>query len=477
MLLTLLFAAELACIVSVIFIERKKPSEAVAWILVLCLLPGIGALLYLFLGETLSMRHQRLLRRRQDADAVCYRAMLERLGMASHRTDYGTKDIAECLDLIHLNLKSGAVFVPDNHVKLYVHGSEKYDALFDDLQKAQKFIHMEYFIIRSDDVGKKLVSVLAQKAAEGVEIRLLYDEFGCSTKFRFFAPLTNAGGQVRRFSVTRLGNLLRANYRNHRKVVVIDGVVGYTGGMNIGAEYTGIWKKKAAWRDTHLRLEGTAVYALQLRFLLDWCRSAGMMLNQFAERADDYFPPLQRKGNLPLQLVSSGPDCDEEYIKFSYLKLITRARKSVLIQSPYFVPDQAVLQALKIAAASGVDVKIMLPGVPDKGYVYYVTMSYMDELLKSGIRVYLYNGFLHAKMLVSDCAAVSIGTANMDVRSFCLNYEINTVIYGREFARTCVEQFYADREGCTELTREEFCRRPWWDKAAEAILRLAAPLF
>ena len=244
--------------------------------------------------------------------------------------------------------------------------------------------------------------------------------------------------------------------------------------MNLGLEYLGR-KKITPWRDTHLKLTGSCVGLLQIRFLLDWLFSSGEMhLPESSVRK--CFPSPSVQGNMGVQIVSCGPDTNAENIKFGYLKMINSAHKRIYIQTPYFVPDDAMLQCLMLAARSGIDVRIMIPGVPDKKYVYAITLSYMEDLLKCGARVYLHPGFIHSKTIVIDSCAASVGTANFDVRSFDLNFEVNAFVYDREFALKNIEVFMTDAGECKELTYESFRKRNGLRKAEESLFRLFAPL-
>lgn len=267
---------------------------------------------------------------------------------------------------------------------------------------------------------------------------------------------------------------LRLNFRNHRKLVIIDGKVGYVGGFNVGDEYLGLNPKFGFWRDTHLRIEGSAVKAIQTRFILDW--------NQASKHHDityqpHYFPIVETQGNIDLQIVTSGPDSEWEQIKNGYIKLISSAKKSILIQTPYFIPDASLLDALRIASLSGVDVKIMIPNKPDHLFVYWATTFNAGQLLRAGAKVYIYdNGFIHAKMIVVDEEVSSVGTANIDVRSFKLNFEVNAFIYDEGMAETLTRIFYKDVEVCRQLTIEEFEKRSKWIRFKESIARLVSPI-
>jgi cardiolipin synthase A/B len=287
--------------------------------------------------------------------------------------------------------------------------------------------------------------------------------------------LKKAGGYVEIFFPSKIPLVnLRINFRNHRKIVVIDGKIAYLGGFNVGDEYLGLVKKFGYWRDTHLRIEGTAVHAAQIRFILDW--------NQASDRNDiyydpKYFPNITQKGKIPIQVVTSGPDSQYEHIKNGYIKMISLAKKSIYIQTPYFIPDNSILDALRIAVLSGVEVNIMIPNKPDHLFVYWATLSYIGELLEAGANVYIYdNGFIHAKMIVVDDLAASIGTANIDVRSFQLNFEVNAFIYDSQTAKRLVHIFEQDIKKSRRLTYDQYLQRPLIIRFKESISRLLSPI-
>lgn len=292
---------------------------------------------------------------------------------------------------------------------------------------------------------------------------------------RHFKDLIEAGGEVEVFfpSILPLINP-RLNYRNHRKLVIVDGRTGYIGGFNVGDEYLGLNKKFGYWRDTHLRIEGSSVHPLQTRFILDWNQASD---NQDIEYSDRYFPTFSRKGEVGLQIVSSGPDSEWEQIKIGYVKLIGMAKKYVYIQTPYFIPDDSFMDAVRIACLSGIDVRIMIPNKPDHMFVYWATYSYIGQLIKAGAKIYIYeNGFLHSKMIVIDDEASTVGTANIDFRSFKLNFEVNAFIYDRETSHQLAELFEQDMQLSTELTPEKYANRSRMIKMKESISRLLSPI-
>jgi cardiolipin synthase A/B len=466
-------------VIITIFIERKKPVTALVWILILAFMPVIGFFLYLVLGRSLRLNKKRIFRLKKEYDLL-YKSWLieQKLLLDNRRIPFMDKNMEKYQDMIEMNLNiSRSIYTQDNDVTVFIDAKDKYEALIKDIENATDTIHLLYFIINNDHIGKRIVDLLAQKAAQGVKVRLLYDHVGSFwTPFSTFRKLIRAGGMVSRFFPLRFGTYLRINFRNHRKIVVIDGKIGYTGGINIGDEYMGFHKRQKPWRDTHIRITGTAVYFLQERFLMDWyyaSREEGMNEDSVLEKL---FPPVEMPGRIGMQVVSDGPDSSDEQIKWGYIKMINSAKEKLYIQSPYFVPDDSFLQALQMAATSGVDVRVMLPAIPDKLFVYRVTTSFIKDLMDYGVKVYLYTGFLHAKMLVMDGKVTSIGTTNIDIRSFVLDFEINTFIYDTGLSRQCAEIFEADMKHCREVTREWYEARSRWIKLQEILCRLFSPL-
>lgn len=305
---------------------------------------------------------------------------------------------------------------------------------------------------------------------------MLYDELGSRTlRKKFFKELREAGGHVEVFFPSKLRPInLRLNYRNHRKLVIIDGIIGYVGGFNVGDEYLGLNPKFGYWRDTHIRLQGTAVHAIQTRFILDWNQASH---HHTLTYIPNHFPDYGPKGNVGMQIVTSGPDSEWEQIKNGYIKMISNAKRSILIQTPYFIPDASLLDALRIACLSGIDVNIMIPNKPDHAFVYWATLSYIGELLKAGATVYIYdNGFIHAKTIVVDDEIASVGTANIDVRSFRLNFEVNAFIYDITIAKKLVSTFKEDLLVSRKYTYEEYLQRPLWIRIKESVSRLLSPI-
>lgn len=470
MLLNILLA------LAIIFLERKKPSSTWAWLLVLFFLPFVGFILYLLLGRQLRKKH--LFRWDGQKDIGIDKLISYQIeAIQNDELEFRSEHMQEFNPLIYMNLTTNhAVLTQDNDVTIFNDGSDKFEALIHDILGAKSHIHIQYYIFKLDNLGQRILNALLKKAKQGVKVRILYDEMGSRrVKKHHFKELTDLGGEVEVFfpSILPLINP-RLNFRNHRKIVVIDGRIGYIGGFNVGDEYLGLADRFGYWRDTHLRIEGSAVHPLQTRFLLDWNQASTDYQIEYSNR---YFPIIPQKGDVALQIVSSGPDTEWEVIKNNYLRLISNAKKFVYIQTPYFIPDDSFMDAIRIAALSGIDVRIMIPNKPDHLFVYWATYSYVGQLVQAGAKVYHYEkGFIHSKMIVVDDEVASVGTANIDVRSFSLNFEVNALIYNRALAHHLAEIFESDIFDCSELTQEIYENRSNIIKFKESISRLLSPI-
>ena len=360
-------------------------------------------------------------------------------------------------------------------MEIFTDGNAKFNDLIECILNARAFIHIQYYIFRNDELSKKICDALCKKISEGVEVRVLYDGMGCiRVKKKFWRQLISCGVKVAEFFPPFVPYInLRLNFRNHRKVVVIDGYIGYVGGFNVGKEYIGEDKKFGYWRDTHIKIIGSAVDSLQMRFLLDWNYASKENLIKY----EKYFPNKVLAGNNGIQIVSSGPDSKRQNVRNNYLKMIMMAKKNIYIQTPYFIPDDAIIEALKIAALSGVDVRVMIPSKPDHMFVYWASMSYVGELIYAGAKCYKYNnGFLHSKVITIDGMVSSVGTANMDIRSFRLNFEVNAFIYNEETTKKLEENFTKDIHKSIEITRYLYSQRSFYIKMKESISRLLSPV-
>ncbi len=462
--------------VIIVFFQRRDPKSVWAWLLVLYFLPGVGFVFYLLLGQ--DLRKRKMFRIKELEDQLSDAIRQQEHQIKTKTVEQLNEQIRDYKDLVIYNLEtSGAFLTDDNDVDIFIDGNDKFDALKEDLRKAEHFIHMEYYIVKNDVLFNQIKDILIEKAAQGVEVRLLFDAMGCrSVKHSYWKELNRHGVKTAEFFPALFRRLqLRINYRNHRKIVVVDNRVAYVGGFNIGKEYIGLDKKFGYWRDTHLRIQGSGVAGLQLRFILDWNYAARENLLQ---NSRVFLPTVSGKRDFcEMQIISSGPDNAIEQIRDNYLRLITKAKTSIFIQSPYFIPDEAIFNALLVAIRSGIEVNVMIPCMPDHPFVYWATYSYIGDLVMAGANCYTYHhGFLHSKGMVVDGKVLCYGTANMDIRSFALNFEVNATIYDRNKAREMENIFREDLKHCRQITRDVYVVRPLFLRIKEQVCRLLSPL-
>ena len=468
-LLIIAYVISILSAISLIFIERKEPNTTWAWLLILFVLPGVGFIIYLIFGQNLS--RQKIFREKKVVDEKKSKVLMEKF-----KEEKGKGASSEFMELVRMNYThSGALYTEGNSLTTFIDGEKKFEALINDIRDAKEFIHIEYYIFRMDNLGKTLIDELSKKVKEGVEVRFVVDAMGSkSIRNKDIKYIRSLGIKFNIFfpGILPLINI-RLNFRNHRKIVVIDGEVGYVGGFNVGDEYVNKGDQFDYWRDTHIRIKGKAVNELNKRFILDWDYASEGELKNY----DKYFKLQEDSGNIGIQIVSSGPDHKEEYIKNAYMKIINNAKESVYIQTPYLVPDEPMKEALKIAALSGIDVRIMVPGKPDHFFMKWILSANMGDLMEWGVKFYTYQkGFIHSKTIVSDGKVCSIGTANLDIRSFQLNFEINAIIYDDKFSKEQEDIFIKDIEDCKLVTMEEYENRSRALKIKEALIRLVAPI-
>ncbi|TYS14831.1 cardiolipin synthase [Rossellomorea vietnamensis] len=474
--LTVLVVLNIAFASVVVFLERRDAGATWAWLMVLLFIPVLGFIMYLIFGQNLTRKR---LFQWDDIQKIGIEELISRQveEIKSDHFSFRDSTVSNNKELIYMHLiNNEAVLTQDNDIKVFTHGEDKFDSLLKDIEAARNHIHFQYYILRRDALGKRILSALTEKARAGVKVRVLYDEMGSRTLTKkFFRDLIKAGGEIEVFFPSRIPYINpRLNYRNHRKLVIIDGVTGYVGGFNVGDEYLGLNPRFGYWRDTHLRIEGSAVLAMQTRFILDWNQASASRDIDLEHR---YFPEAKFRGNAGVQIVTSGPDSEWEQIKNGYIRMVSSAKESIYIQTPYFIPDTSLLDALRIAALSGIDVRIMIPNKPDHMFVYWATFSYIGEMLKAGARIYIYdNGFIHAKTIVVDSKTSSVGTANIDVRSFRLNFEVNAFLYDVELSNELGNIFLKDIHQSRELTIEEYSKRHLWIRFKESISRLLSPI-
>ncbi|MDV5105253.1 cardiolipin synthase [Clostridium perfringens] len=471
--LYLAFIINVILSVIIVVLERKQPEKTIAWLLILTLLPPIGLILYIFLGR--NWKRNKLNDRINPKINDLISPILD---------EYPEKQYVPLMELLAFNSDS-PIFV-NNDIKIYKDGVEKFKDLKEELLKAKHHIHLEYYIVNSDEIGNEIKDILIKKALEGVKVRFIIDKVGSSDlKRSYIKDLKKAGVSVVMYSYF-LAPLLKVintqiNYRNHRKIVVIDGQVGFLGGINIGDEYLGRNKNFGYWRDTHIMIKGDFVLALQAVFLDDFItiEKANNSYTFYDKEFDKYFPEnIVAKERVLMQLVKSGPDSTFPAIMQSVLKMIMTARENIYITTPYFVPPSSIIEALRIASLSGVDVKIIFPEKSDHFMVNKASKSYLAELMDCGIEVYFYDksSFIHSKTMTIDGKICTLGTTNMDIRSFELNYEINTVIYDKEITCKLDALFFEDLLKCRHFKIEEYEKSTKFDKFIEGFARIFSSL-
>jgi cardiolipin synthase len=365
-------------------------------------------------------------------------------------------------------------FLTGNAVELLIDGDATFESIIAGIEQAEQYVLFQFYIINDDELGRRFKDLLIKKAREGVAVHMLYDEIGSANLSKdFIHELRQAGAEINAFN-TRKGvrNRFQINFRNHRKVVVVDGKEAWIGGHNVGDEYLGKDPKFGHWRDTHMRMAGPAALSAQLSFCADWHWAT----DDFSRHLNWHPAPAESE-NIPIIILPSGPADDVEIASLMFLHSINAAKKRVWIQSPYFVPDDAIISALQLAALRGVDVRVLIPDEIDHMLVWLCAFSYHKDVTMTGAKIYRYtNGFLHAKTILIDDSTSSIGTANLDNRSLRLNFEITSWMYDTDFARQMETMYLADFENARLMTSEDLSKRPWWFKLAVQFARLTAPI-
>ncbi|NMA68070.1 MAG: cardiolipin synthase [Desulfitobacterium sp.] len=455
----------------IIFLERKNPEKISSWLLYLAINPLLGLIIYLLFGCTYLK--ESLFRSRNLPEEFLEKEVLMQKEVIAEKKIYLQKSFKN-RQLAKLLLRSSdAILTRSTRIKILNNGDEKFKYLLEDLNKAQKSIHLEYYIFRSDRIGNKIQEVLVRKSKEGVKVRIIFDGLG-SRKLSpsFLEELKEAGVEIEWFFPLRFPQVLRTlNYRNHRKLIIIDGVIGYCGGINVGNEYCSLDPKYGFWRDIHLRIEGPSVGSLQTVFLKDWYYLTHQ--NLFSE---EYLPSPSEKGEILTQIIAGGPDSPQEPIKENIFSLIVTAEKEIFLTTPYFIPDESMVWALRSAALRGVKVTLVLQGRPDHKITYYASSTYLPELVRAGVGVYRYQkGILHSKVITIDGEIGVIGSTNLDIRSFQIDFECSVVIYNSEVVREIIKSQEDDLKYSHFLTEEAV--EDWFTYTCKGTLaRLLSPL-
>ncbi len=465
-LLIAAYVGTIISLVAVVLSENRNPVKSLAWITVLLMVPVLGVIFYIFFGRSLkntrmiTRRNRRRLRKRESFRSI----------------DINTMPFSdESIQQVKLGQTlSGAIYYPGNKVEIFTSGHSKFDALMADIENARQYIHLQYYIFDDDRIGTRIGELLMRKAREGVKVRIIYDHIGSiKTKNKFFKQLREAGVMVYPFfRVTFPHFATRINWRNHRKIVIIDGTIGYIGGMNIADRYiygTG----EGPWRDTHLRIAGPAVGALQYSFAVDW----SFMGQPLLEETTDTNIPDAPGFTSGIQMLTSGPTSHWSNIAMMFHKAIAGAKQCVYIQTPYFLPTESLLRTLQTVALSKVDVRLMIPARSDSSILTYASFSYIQECLRSGIKVYLYEpSMMHAKTVIVDDEFVSVGSTNFDFRSFEYNFESNVFIYSHAVNSRMREIFLEDQKKCMRVSSNQWRKRPATQKIKESLVRLPSPV-
>lgn len=479
--LTLYYAVVIRVFFKVL-LENKHPLKTQSYLLLLALLPFVGLIIYFYFG--VNLRKEKLFSRKKVTDHALIRqwfeyyrnAQLEDQQLLSLTLDEKAK-----IPRLLFNNES-AVMTRNNSIEILRNGEVKYPRLLHDLEAAVNHIHLEYYIFNDDEIGRHFIDLLCYKAQHGVAVRLIFDAVGSSLSRAAQKRMREAGVELYPFMPVHLRKLAnRINYRDHRKIVVIDGRVGYLGGMNIAYHYLNKVRiekfinkrKRRFWRDTHLRIEGESVFSLQFLFILNWYFVSSKLL----ELNEQLLPAPSSSGSVAMSIMGSSPDSDSESMMEAYFSLITNARTEILITTPYFIPNESILTALFTAAKSGVQVRIVLPARADSFFISMASLSFVPELVAQGIEVYLYTkGIIHSKIIVVDQLVSSVGSANFDYRSFEQNAEVNAFIYNQAIAQTLKQQFEQDIANAVCVDTSWNASRPFINRLVGSVARLVAPL-
>ncbi|MEG0255938.1 cardiolipin synthase [Vagococcus sp.] len=469
-----LYLVNLIFALFLVFFREKDTSVTWAWLLIFVFVPIVGFFLYLFFGYGLSEKQKFKVETHHVQAMEELQQLIEpKDGLFSFPTDssHFQTNFLYSLNKIPLSHK--------NQVTLITDGQDKLDFLIKDCQNATKSIHLEYYAFVTDETGLTLLDILTTKAKEGISVKLLYDELGSKgVNKKLFKSLIDAGGEVTTYLTSQQALLkFRMNYHDHRKIVVIDNQISYTGGFNIANQYVKPMAPFGYWRDTHVRVIGPASSFLQLRFIMDW--NVSVPENKKVAYQQNYFHQelVLDAANTDIQVISSGPNNEKQQIKLTFVKLILSAKKRVWIQTPYLIPDDTIIDALEIAKRSGVDVKIMVPDKPDHPFIYRATQFFANVLIKKEIDIYSYNGgFLHSKVLIIDDEVSMVGSANQDIRSYKLNFETSLVIFDSHINEELTAAFNHDLTKSTQLTLEAFKEMSHWTRFKQKVSRLFSPI-
>lgn len=471
---SLIFLVTAIPVAIMIILEKRSPFKTAAWVLALILLPVFGVVFYLFFGQ--EYRKKKLFSRKGLKSLNQYRQLsFRQLRQFEQSLQKLSPKVREKENIVRLLLKnSNALLTTGNKLKILNNASETFEAIFAAIERASHHIHLEYYILEDDKIGNQLTDLLIKKSNEGVEIRIIVDDVGSwGLKQKFLNRLRQNGIEIYSFMEVRFPRLTsRVNYRNHRKIVVVDGKIGFTGGINFADRYLKGVKEIGPWRDTHLQIEGDAVNCLQVVFAADW-----YIVIQENLTGKKYFPALSETPETPVQISASGPDSDWDSIGQAFFAAISSAKSKIHVATPYLMPPLEIIYALKTAALSNVDVRILMPEKSDSVIPHWSSFSYIEELLEAGVRVFFYqNGFIHSKYIIVDEVFSTVGTTNLDFRSLETNFEVNAFIYDENFTSELEMQFKTDLKNSREIKLDEWKQRKWHFKLRESVAHLVSPL-
>ncbi|MCK8479446.1 cardiolipin synthase [Psychroserpens algicola] len=466
------YALAISAIVTVL-LKNINPTKTVSYIIILALFPFFGLIIYYLFGQ--QYRKTKIFNRKHIINSNIIQSASKSMKMEGKDLRKINEKLDDKIKLVKLlRASERSPLTVRNEVDILFNGEVKFERLLTDLNNATKHIHIEYYIIKDDTIGTKVLDVLCEKARNGVEVKMSYDDVGSKLTSKMKQRLNESGVEHFPFMPVLFSSLTgKSNYRNHRKIAVIDGEIGYVGGINISDNYVNNESSTLYWRDTHLRIYGEAVKVLQFHFLTTW----DFVTEASIEIKDSYFPETICEKDVAIQIAASGPDTDWANIMEAILTAINNAEHYIYITTPYFIPNDQVVTAMQIAAKIGVDVKLIVPKNSDSWIAQHATNSFLEPLMEAGVQIYRYSkGFVHAKTMVVDEVFSTIGTCNFDNRSFNINFEINALMYDIEQSKLLKAKFLEDLEDSEIINLEDWIKRPRFDKLKESFSRLWAPM-
>ena len=456
-----------------ILFKNINPTKTITYILVLVMFPFVGLLVYYFFGQ--EYRKSKIFNRKNILNKSIIKRISNEFVLKSKDIEKLDNFLDDKMKLVKLLYKSeNTPLTKFNQVTILKNGKEKFDHLFEDLKNAEHHIHLEYYILKDDNLGNQLINIICEKAQKGISVRLSFDDVGSKISSKAKKKLTDSGVEFFAFMPVLFPQFTgKLNYRNHRKIAVIDGEIGYVGGINISDNYVNYKDGKSFWRDTHVKIVGEAVKPLQVHFLMTW----DFVSKSNLRITEKFFPKTTLKTETAVQIAASGPDTDWANIMEAIFVAINTADDYVYITTPYFIPNEQIITALQVAAKSGVDVRLLIPKASDSWTAKHATNSYLEMLLEADVKIYQYEkGFIHAKTIVVDDIFSTVGTANLDYRSFNINFEINALIYNTKASLELKKHFIADLKDSEQLKLNTWRERPAFNKLKESYARLWSPL-